>query len=159
MKNSAGLLIYRNHDNRTEVLLVHPGGPLWAKKDAASWSIPKGEFEEGENPLEAAKREFSEETGHVVPEGELLPLEPVKQSSEKIVHAWYLKGDVDAAAIHSNMFEMEWPPKSGTLQEFPEVDKAAWYGLDEAKFKIHKGQIPIIEELEKVLGLKKHRHP
>ena len=97
MKNSAGLLMYRDIHDRTEVFLVHPGGPIWAKKDAASWSIPKGEFEDGEDPLEAAKREFSEETGLEVPKGEPSPLEPVKQSSRKIVHAWYLKGDADAS--------------------------------------------------------------
>jgi predicted NUDIX family NTP pyrophosphohydrolase len=153
MKNSAGLLIYREIHDRIEIFLVHPGGPLWAMKDEASWSIPKGEFEDGEDPLEAAKREFSEETGFEVPKGKPLPLEPVKQSSRKIVHAWYLKGDVDASEIHSNMFELEWPPKSGKIQEFPEVDRAAWYSLGEAKFKIHAGQVPIIEQLEQELGL------
>nr|VFK24123.1 MAG: Predicted NTP pyrophosphohydrolase, NUDIX family [Candidatus Kentron sp. LFY] len=153
MKNSAGLLIYRNIDNRIEVFLVHPGGPFWKNKDAASWSIPKGEFEEGEDPLEAAKREFSEETNLEVPEGKLVALEPVKQPSRKIVHVWYLKGNLDDSLIRSNMFELEWPPKSGKMQEFPEVDKANWYSLGEAKYKIHKGQIAIIEQLEKALGL------
>jgi predicted NUDIX family NTP pyrophosphohydrolase len=153
MKQSAGLLIYREKEGRLEVFLVHPGGPFWAKKDIASWSIPKGEFEEGENPLEAAIREFSEETSCELARGEPVPLDPVKQPSRKVVHAWYLKGDLDASAVHSNTFEMEWPPKSGKMQAFPEVDKAAWFGLGEAKIKLHKGQVPIIEQLEHVLGL------
>lgn len=153
MKQSAGLLVYRENSDRVEVFLVHPGGPFWAGKDIASWSIPKGEFAEQENPLEAAMREFAEETGLEVPKGKPLPLDPVKQPNRKIVYAWYLQGDMDASAIQSNTFEMEWPPKSGKKQMFPEVDKAAWYGFGEAKVKLHKGQVPIIEQLEKILGL------
>ena len=153
MKRSAGLLIYREKKGRLEVFLVHPGGPFWTSKDAASWSIPKGEFVEGEDPLETAIREFTEETGLEVPKGDPVPLSPVKQPSRKVIHAWYLKGDVDAAAVRSNMFEMEWPPKSGKTQAFPEVDKAAWYGFRDAKTKLHKGQVPILEQLEHALGL------
>jgi predicted NUDIX family NTP pyrophosphohydrolase len=153
MKQSAGVLIYREKNGRIEVFLVHPGGPFWAKKDIASWSIPKGEFEEGEDPLETAIREFSEETGLEVPQGDPVPLNPVKQPSRKVVHAWYLKGDLDVSAVRSNMFEMEWPPKSGKKQKFPEVDKGSWSSLGEAKVKLHKGQVPIIEQLERALGL------
>ena len=153
MNRSAGLLIYRERNGRPEVLLVHPGGPFWAKKDIASWSIPKGEFEEGEDPLETAIREFSEETGLEVPKGHPVPLRPVKQSNRKVIHAWYLKGDVDASIVRSNMFEVEWPPKSGKTQQFPEVDRAAWYSLSEAKAKVHAGQVPIIEQLEHALGV------
>ena len=153
MKQSAGLLIYRIRENNVEVFLVHPGGPFWAKKDIAAWSIPKGEFEEGEDPLRAAIREFGEETGLAVPAGEPLPLLPIKQSAHKHVHAWYLQGDVDASVVRSNMFEQEWPPGSGRILQFPEVDKAGWFGLDEAKLKVHKGQVAIIEQLIRVLGL------
>ena len=153
MKHSAGLLLYRIRDNRPEVFLVHPGGPFWKNKDIASWSIPKGEVAEGEDPLQTAKREFTEETGFAIPHGVPIALSQIKQSANKIVSIWYLQGDLDAAAVRSNLFEMEWPPKSGKNQQFPEVDKAAWYGLDEARMKIHKGQIPIIEELEQVLRL------
>ena len=151
MKHSAGLLLYRIRDNRPEVFLVHPGGPFWKNKDIASWSIPKGEVAEGEDPLQTAKREFAEETGFAIPDGVPIALSQIGQSGNKIVSTWYLQGDVDPAAVRSNLFQMEWPPKSGKNQQFPEVDKAAWYGLDEAKVKVHKGQIPIIEELERIL--------
>jgi predicted NUDIX family NTP pyrophosphohydrolase len=153
MKQSAGLLLYRIREGSVEVFLVHPGGPYWTKKDSAGWSIPKGEFEEDEDPLQAALREFTEETGLDIPQGEPLPLKPVKQSGYKQVHAWYLRGDLDAAAINSNTFELEWPPKSGRKKIFPEVDKAGWFGLDEAKEKLHKGQVPIIDQLVDALGL------
>ena len=151
MKQSAGLLIYRARNDRIEIFLVHPGGPFWANKDTAAWSIPKGEFEEGEDPLDAARREFSEETGLEVPSGEPIPLSPVRQPSRKIIHAWYLQGAVDNSAVHSNLFEIEWPPGSGEMQKFPEVDRAAWFRLDEAKSKIHKGQVPLLEQLEQAL--------
>lgn len=152
MKHSAGLLIYREKAGAVQVFLVHPGGPFWAKKDIASWSIPKGEFEEGEDPLQAALREFVEETGLQVPAGDPLPLGPL-QTGRKVVHTWYLQGDLDAATVSGNMFEMEWPPRSGKMQKFPEVDRAAWYGLAEARLKLHKGQVPIVDKLEHALGL------
>jgi predicted NUDIX family NTP pyrophosphohydrolase len=126
---------------------VHPGGPLWAKKDEGAWSIPKGEFSEGEDALEAAKREFREETGFTV-DGAFEMMQPVKQAGGKIVHAWAIEGDVDAAAVRSNSFSMEWPPRSGKTREFPEVDRGEWFGLAEARKKILKGQLAILEELQ-----------
>lgn len=153
MKQSAGLLIYRIRQDKAEVFLVHPGGPFWKNKDLAAWSIPKGEFAEDEQPLQAALREFREETGLDVPAGEPLPLQPLKQSNHKYVHAWYLKGDVDESAVQSNMFELEWPPRSGRMISVPEVDKAGWFTLDEAKLKLHKGQAPLIDRLISAIGL------
>lgn len=150
MKQSAGILLYRRlKSNGVEVFLVHPGGPFWAKKDTGAWSIPKGEFEEGEEPLAAAKREFSEELGIVVPAGELYALDPVKQSGGKVVYAWALEGDpgLDPAHITSNTFEIEWPPRSGKMQTFPEVDKAAWFDLSQAQARIVKGQLPFLQKL------------
>ena len=146
VKQSAGLLIYRVRDNTLEVLLVHPGGPLWAKKDLGAWSIPKGEFDE-EEPLLAAKREFYEETGIQAPEGEYVSLNPVKQKGGKIVHAWAVAGEVDAELVISNKFELEWPPRSGKKQSFPEIDRAAWYSVEEAQQKINPGQVRLIQEL------------
>jgi predicted NUDIX family NTP pyrophosphohydrolase len=147
VKNSAGILMYRFREDSPEVLLVHPGGPFWAKKDEGAWSIPKGEFDiENEDPLEAAKREFEEETGFAL-EGDFIPLDKLKQSSMKIVHAWAVQGDCDAANIKSNSFLMEWPPRSGKQQEFPEVDRAEWFDLETAKIKILKGQRAFIEKL------------
>ena len=145
-KNSAGLLIYRFRDGELEVFLVHPGGPFWAKKDLGAWSIPKGEFESGEDPLQAARREFQEETGCVV-EGPFRLLTPIKQGGGKVVHAWASEGDCNEAAIRSNTFSIEWPPHSGKSQEFPEVDRAAWMGIETAKQKILKGQVPLIDQL------------
>jgi len=145
-KKSAGILMYRVRESGLEVLLVHPGGPFWAKKDEGSWSIPKGEFEEGEDPLSTAKREFQEETGFLV-EGNFITLTPLKQPSGKLVYAWGIKGDCDAEAIKSNMFSMEWPPRSGKRQEFPEVDRAGWFTLEVAKEKILTGQAGFLEEL------------
>jgi predicted NUDIX family NTP pyrophosphohydrolase len=149
-KKSAGILMYRFVGSRLEVFLVHPGGPFWAKKDAGAWSIPKGEFEEGENPLEAAKREFQEETGLSV-EGEFIPLGPVKQRSGKVVSAWAVEGNCDAKFIKSNTFSMEWPPGSGKRREFPEVDRAEWFGIPEAKEKILPGQGLFLEEISQKL--------
>lgn len=154
-KQSAGLLVYRVREGIPEVFLVHPGGPFWVKKDAAAWSIPKGEFEDGEDPLATARREFTEETGLRVPDGELTQLTPVTQPSRKKVHAWFLAGDVDASAVRSNTFELEWPPKSGKTKEFPEVDRACWCSLSEAKTKLHKGQVPLVEQLEDLLSLER----
>ena len=149
-KTSAGLLMHRLRDLKLEVFLVHPGGPFWAKKDLGAWSIPKGEFEPGEDPLAAAMREFQEETGCVAT-GRFTPLTPVKQASGKIVTAWAVEGDCDPATIKSNTFSIEWPPHSGRQQEFPEVDRAAWFAIEEAKEKILKGQLPLIDELERLL--------
>src|SRR6059036_3245168 len=127
-KTSAGLLMFRLRDGEPEVLLVHPGGPFWAKKDEGAWSIPKGEFEAGEDPLEASRRELEEETG-IVARGTFVPLGSARQKSGKLVHAWALEQDADAASIRSNTFTLEWPPRSGHMREFPEVDRAAWFDL------------------------------
>ena len=145
-KTSAGLLLYKRNNNVLLVFLVHPGGPFFAKKDAGAWSVPKGEIDEGEDALAAAKREFGEETG-CRPEGDFIPLSPVTQKSGKIVHAWAVEGDCDAQAVKSNTFTLEWPPKSGRMQEFPEVDKARWFTIDEAREKINPAQVALMEEL------------
>jgi predicted NUDIX family NTP pyrophosphohydrolase len=145
-KKSAGLLLFRETTAEVEVLLVHPGGPFWAKKDEGSWSIPKGEFSEDEEPLAAAKREFEEEMG-VPPTGDFVQLEPLRQPSGKLVFAWALRADFDPSMLKSNMFSMEWPPKSGRQQEFPEVDRAAWFAVEAARLKILKGQAPFLDQL------------
>ena len=145
-KQSAGLLLYRETARGVEVLLVHPGGPFWAKKDDGAWSIPKGEFEEGEDPLRAALRECEEELGTTVA-GDLVRLEPIRQPSRKMVHAWAVRFEFDPARLKSNTFSMEWPPKSGTLREFPEVDRAQWFNLDEARRRILRGQAPFLDQL------------
>lgn len=148
-KQSAGLLLFRQkpHGSQLEVLLVHPGGPFWRNKDEGAWTIPKGEFADDEDPLAAAKREFQEETGGDAPIGDYIPLKPVKQSSGKIVHAWAIEGDFDPAGLQSNQFLREWPPRSGRIQEFPEVDRADWFTPDTAKRKILAGQSPLIDQL------------
>jgi predicted NUDIX family NTP pyrophosphohydrolase len=145
-KKSAGIILYRFRNNLAEVLLVHPGGPFWAKKDEGAWSIPKGEFEDDEDPLDAAKREIEEETGVKV-SGKFIELTPVRQKSGKLVYAWAMEKEVDPELITSNSFEMEWPPKSGKRTSFPEIDKAAWFTMDEAKMKIIEGQTPLLSEL------------
>jgi predicted NUDIX family NTP pyrophosphohydrolase len=145
-KRSAGILLYRHTPAGLEVLLVHPGGPFWAKKDAGAWSIPKGECQPGENALAAAMRELTEETGFR-PEGLYVALGSFRQSHAKTVEVWALEGDVDPTKLQSNTFQMEWPPKSGRMQEFPEVDRAAWFMPPEAGRKILKGQVPILEAL------------
>ena len=152
-KKSAGLLLYRIKNNLMEILLVHPGGPFWQKKDIGSWSIPKGEVEEGEELLKAAFRETEEETGLKLEENQPFPLNPVKQKSGKIIYAFALQADVKIGNIKSNLFEMEWPPRSGKKQSFPEVDKAEWFPIEEAKKKIVPGQIAIIEQLEQIPGI------
>ena len=149
-RRSAGLLMYRTRAGQVEVFLVHPGGPFCARKDAGVWSIPKGEFTD-ENPLEAAKREFHEETGFTAT-GEFVPLETIKQAGGKIVHAWAIEGDCDADAIESNTFEIEWPPRSGRRRSFPEVDRAAWLPLPQAREKILKSQEPLLDQLEQMLS-------
>jgi predicted NUDIX family NTP pyrophosphohydrolase len=137
---SAGILLYRRTADRLEVFLVHPGGPFWARKDAGAWSIPKGEYLPEEDPLAAARREFQEETGFPLPSGDLTPLGKVTQAGGKVVSAWALEGDCPADEIRSNLFSMEWPPKSGRVQEFPEVDRAGWFSFETAREKLHSGQ-------------------
>jgi predicted NUDIX family NTP pyrophosphohydrolase len=150
-KKSAGLLLYREASGRLEVLLCHPGGPFWAKRDDGAWSIPKGELKDGEDPLSAAKREFTEETGFTPTCGEILPLEPIRQPGGKLVYAWAVRCDLDPSSLKSNTFQLEWPPKSGRYQEFPEVDRAAWLGIEEAGHKMLKGQLPFLAELQRKL--------
>ena len=149
-KKSAGLLLYRHKHDFVEVLLVHPGGPFWRNKDEGAWTIPKGEFDD-EDPVEAARREFQEETGSAPPDGQYIPLTPIKQKNGKIVHAWAVEGDFDPANLNSNLFETEWPPKSGRTQKFPEVDRAEWFAPDIAKRKVLSGQGALIEELVQAL--------
>jgi predicted NUDIX family NTP pyrophosphohydrolase len=147
MKNlSAGILLFRKTKDELEVFLVHPGGPLWAKRDAGAWSIPKGEYGNGDDPLQTAKREFEEETGVDV-DGDFLPLGSVKQAGGKIVTAWALEARTDIHWIRSNTFDMEWPPRSGRMQKFPEVDKAEWFRVGEAKTKILASQTPFLIRL------------
>ena len=150
-KKSAGLLLFRTRGELLEVLLVHPGGPYWAKKDEHAWSIPKGEIEEGEDPLRAALREFEEETGSAAPRGEPIALEPVSQPGGKIVLAWAVRGEFDPSHVRSNDFQMEWPPRSGRISSFPEIDRAAWFPIEVAETKIHKGQAPLLAQLKRLL--------
>ena len=145
-RRSAGLLMYRRSGGILEVLLVHPGGPFWMKKDAGAWSIPKGEYETGEEALAAAAREFQEETG-LVARGPYTPLTPIRQQGGKVVEAWAFEGDCDADSLKSTTFSLEWPRGSGRRQEFPEVDRAGWFGLDEARRKILPAQAALLDEL------------
>ena len=145
-KQSAGILLYRLKDNLTQVFLVHPGGPFFAKKDAGVWSIPKGEFTSDEEPLAAAKREFEEETGQVI-NGNFIELSPIKQKGGKIVYAWAVEGDIDHETIVSNVFTMEFPYKSGKWVTYPEVDKAAWFDVDTAEEKINAAQAALLTDL------------
>lgn len=149
-KRSAGILLYRLSGGVPEVLLVHPGGPFWARRDAGAWSVPKGEYEDGDDPLASALREFEEETGAALESGELLELGDVKQKSGKVVTAWAAEGDLDPDAVHSNTFTMEWPPRSGRTAEFPEIDRACWFGIDDAREKLNPAQA---EFLDRLLGL------
>ena len=146
-KLSAGILLFKGRGPSLRVLLVHPGGPFWAKKDDGAWSIPKGEYEEGGDPLLVARREFEEELGSAAPERDVIALGEVVQPSRKRITAFALEGDFDPAHLRSNSFEMEWPPKSGRLQSFPEVDRAAWFAPEEARAKILPGQRPFIDRL------------
>jgi predicted NUDIX family NTP pyrophosphohydrolase len=150
-KKSAGLLLYREKAGITEVLLVHPGGPFWTKKDEGAWSIPKGECVEYEDPLAAARREFEEETGAEPPSGEAIALDAVRQPSGKIVHAWAMRGEFDPSQLKSNTFSMEWPPGSRRQSEFPEVDQAEWFGWEKALSKSQSGQRPILDQLRRAL--------
>ena len=151
MKQSAGILVYRRTGKNLEVFLAHPGGPYWAKKDIGAWTIPKGEFEPDEEPLDAARREFAEEIGQSV-EGDFRALTPVKLPSGKIVHAYAVEAYVDTTKVESNLFEMEWPPHSGHKQSFPEVDRGAWFDLAEARRRIQPGQLPLLDELKQRLA-------
>jgi predicted NUDIX family NTP pyrophosphohydrolase len=150
-KRSAGILLYRRGPG-LELLLVHPGGPFWARKDLGAWSIPKGEYAEGEEPLTVARRELEEETGMRI-DGEFLPLGEVTQPGRKIVTAFALEGDFDPATLRSNMFELEWPPRSGRKQSFPEIDRAQWFAPAEARRKILAGQSELISRLLAALGI------
>ncbi len=146
-KRSAGLLLFKRTADGLRVFLVHPGGPFWTKRDTGSWSIPKGEYAQGEDARAVALREFEEETGTTLPPGELVPLGEVRQAGGKIVTAWAFEGDIDEEKIVSNTFEMIWPPRSGKRQSFPEIDRAAWFTLDEAAEKIIGGQRAFLERL------------
>lgn len=146
-KRSAGLMPFRRTAGELEVFLVHPGGPFWKKKDAGAWSLVKGEYEGAEDPLAAALREFAEETGFVLRETEFLPLGEVRQASGKVVTAWAVEQDLDPAGLRSNTFEMEWPPKSGKTQAFPEVDRAGWFSLPDARVKLIPAQAALLERL------------
>jgi predicted NUDIX family NTP pyrophosphohydrolase len=149
-RTSAGLLVYRRGSPGLEVFLVHPGGPYWARRDVGAWSIPKGEIEPGEDALDAARREFREETGSAM-EGTFVQLPSVTMKSGKVVHAWAVEGDIDATRVHSIAFTLEWPPRSGRLREFPEVDRAAWFGLAEARLRILPAQAPLLSALGHLL--------
>jgi predicted NUDIX family NTP pyrophosphohydrolase len=146
-RQSAGLLVYRRQANSVEVFLVHPGGPFWQNKDEGAWSIPKGEFADGEDPLATAQREFQEETGIVIA-GSFAPLQPIKQRGGKTVHAWRVEADFDASRLVSNTFTIEWPPRSGKQQAFPEVDRGEWFNLETATRKINEGQRNFLEQLK-----------
>ncbi|MGW7536899.1 NUDIX domain-containing protein [Amycolatopsis sp. NPDC054798] len=151
VRRSAGVLVFRRGAGGVEVLLGHMGGPFWAKKDSAAWSLPKGEIEEGEEPEVAARREFEEELGVPVPEGEWVALGEVRQSG-KVVTAWAVEGDVDPAEVVPGTFELEWPPRSGRVQEFPEVDRVEWFGVEVAREKLVKGQRGFLDRLVEVVG-------
>ena len=152
MLRSAGVLLWRRRDGVVEVLIGHMGGPFWARKDDAAWSVPKGEHGEGEDAFAVALREFEEELGSPVPSSDLVPLGEVKQSGGKVLTVWAAEGDLDAEATTSNTFELEWPPRSGRVQEFPEIDRAAWVTVDVARTKLVKGQVPLLDRLLEVLG-------
>ena len=153
-KLSAGLLLYRRLESNVQVFLVHPGGPFWAKKDEGAWSLPKGEYAAGEDPLSAARREFTEETSFSM-EGEFIPLGELKQPGGKTITAWAIEGDLDPSRLRSNTFTLEWPPKSGRTQEFPEVDRGDWFSLPEAKRMILKGQVDFVDRLASALAIKR----
>jgi predicted NUDIX family NTP pyrophosphohydrolase len=150
-KNSAGLAMYRRKNGAVEILLVHLGGPFWARKDKGAWFLPKGEVENGEEPFAAAKREFQEETG-LEAKGPFVELGSVKQKSGKTVAAWGFEGDCDPAVIHSNTFTLEWPPKSGKQREFPEIDRAAFFSFEAAREKMHPVELELFTRLKKILG-------
>jgi predicted NUDIX family NTP pyrophosphohydrolase len=149
-RTSAGILLWRRRGRGLEVLLGHPGGPMWARKDAGHWTVVKGEIEPGEEPQEVARREFAEETGHDLPNGPMVDLGEIRQKSGKVVHAWGVEGDLDPTTAVSNTFEMEWPPRSGRRVEFPEIDRVEWFDLDEARRRLKDAQVPFLDRLEAV---------
>ncbi|HSD01217.1 MAG TPA: NUDIX domain-containing protein [Gaiellales bacterium] len=151
-RTSAGVLLWRRRGGDLEVLLAHNGGPFWAKKDLGHWTIPKGEIEPGEEPEAVARREFLEETAHEVPAGPLVHLGEIRQKSGKRVIGWAIAGDLDPAAAHSNTYELEWPPRSGVIQTFPEIDRVEWFGLDEARRRLKAAQEPFLDRLLDALG-------
>ena len=151
LRKSAGILLYRIFQKKLELFLVHPGGPFWTNKDAGAWTIPKGEYDINEEPLAAATREFAEETGHT-PSGNFVVLTPIIQKAGKQVHAWAVEGNIDATAIRSNSFKIEWPPKSGTWKSYPEVDRGEWFDIKTAKEKINPAQVAFINEIINRLG-------
>ena len=150
-RSSAGILLWRRGDGAPEVLIGHMGGPFWAKKDDGAWSLPKGEHGPDEDPLAVARREFEEELGSPVPPGALVPLGEQRVTSGKVLAVWAVEGDLDAGTCVSNTFELEWPPRSGRMQEFPEIDRAAWFGLDDARTRLVKGQVPFLDRLLEAL--------
>jgi predicted NUDIX family NTP pyrophosphohydrolase len=150
-RTSAGILLFRPSAHGAEVLIGHMGGPFWAKKDAGGWSIPKGEYEPGEEPFAVALREFEEELGTPVPASEFVPLGELRTTSSKVLTVWAAAGDLDATTCVSNTFELEWPPRSGRIQQFPEIDRAAWFTLDEARMKLVKGQVGFLDRLQERL--------
>ncbi len=154
-RQSAGVLLFRRRGGSVEVLLVHPGGPFFAKKDAGAWTIPKGEADAGEALLDVARREFLEETGFAI-EGKFIELTPIKQKGGKVVHAWAVEGDIDAEAIRSNTFTLQWPPKSGRMATFPEVDRAAFFDMQTAREKINPAQVALLDELSTILNGQEH---
>lgn len=152
-KLTAGILLYRIRQGELEVFLVHPGGPFWAKKDDGAWSIPKGEVHQGDELLATAKREFLEETGSPI-DGVFESLAPRKQKSGKIIHAWAVRGEIDASTVRSNTFPLEWPPRSGVTREFPEVDRGAWFDMATARKKLMPGQLGFLDELQSLHALR-----
>jgi predicted NUDIX family NTP pyrophosphohydrolase len=151
-RTSAGILLWRLRSGSLEVLLAHNGGPLWVRKDHGHWTIPKGETEPGEELAAVARREFAEETGHQVPDGPLIELGQIRQKSGKVVLGWAVEGDLDPATSVSNTYEMEWPPRSGRIQSFPEIDRVEWFGMAEARTRLKAAQVPFLERLEAALG-------
>ncbi len=151
-RTSAGILLWRAREDRLEVLLAHQGGPFWAKKDLGHWTVPKGEAEPGEELVDVARREFAEETGAQVPDCPLIALGQIKQKSGKVVLAWAVEGDLDPATAVSNTFDLEWPPRSGVIQAFPEIDRVEWFDLDAARRKLKAAQVPFLDQLEAALA-------
>ena len=151
-RTSAGILLWRRREGRLEVLLAHQGGPFWAKKDHGHWTVPKGETEPGEELEAVAQREFAEETGHALPDGPMIPLGEIRQKSGKRVVAWAVEGDLDPSTAVSNVFEMEWPPRSGRRQEFPEIDRVEWFDPGEARRRLKAAQVPFLDRLAEAIS-------
>ena len=151
-RTSAGILLWRKRDGRLEVLLAHQGGPFWAKKDLGHWTIPKGEVEPGEELEQVARREFAEETGHDAPDRPLIELGEITQKSGKLVLGWAVEGDLDPSTAVSNTYDLEWPPRSGVIRAFPEIDRVEWFDLDQARRKLKAAQVPFLDRLQEVLA-------